>query len=152
MSAAPPPEPTSDDTSTPAPMRTNADRIGPPAHPHQPDAGGGPARLNWLRAGVLGATDGIVSVAGLVIGVADATTARGPIFAAELAGLVAGALSMALGEDMSVSSQRDSETAQLTQARRQHAETPSQELNRLSGGRSDSTEGWSDASTEEVPG
>jgi len=65
--------------------------------------------LTWLRAAVLGANDGIVSVAGIVIGVAGATTARGPIFTAGLAGLVAGAVSMALGEYVSVSSQRDSE-------------------------------------------
>jgi hypothetical protein len=67
-------------------------------HPREPHAGGIAGRLNWLRAAVLGANDGIVSVAGIVIGVAGATTARGPIFTAGLAGLVAGAVSMALGE------------------------------------------------------
>src|SRR5665811_2231832 len=86
-------------------------------HPSEPHAAGLAGRLNWLRAGVLGANDGIVSVAGLVIGVAGATTAPGPIFTAGLAGLVAGAVSMALGEYVSVSSQRDSETAQLAQER-----------------------------------
>jgi VIT1/CCC1 family predicted Fe2+/Mn2+ transporter len=70
-------------------------------------------RLNWLRAGVLGANDGIVSIAGLVVGVAGATSVRSTIFTAGLAGVVAGAVSMALGEYVSVSSQRDSETAQL---------------------------------------
>ena len=70
-------------------------------------------RLNWLRAGVLGANDGIVSIAGLVVGVAGATSARSTIFTAGLAGLVAGSVSMALGEYVSVSSQRDSEAAQL---------------------------------------
>jgi hypothetical protein len=68
------------------------------------------ARLSWLRAGVFGANDGIVSVAGLVAG---ATTAGGPIFTAGLAGLVAGAASMALGEYVSVSSQRDTELAAM---------------------------------------
>jgi VIT1/CCC1 family predicted Fe2+/Mn2+ transporter len=66
-------------------------------------------RLNWLRAGVLGANDGIVSTAGLVVGVAAATRATSTIFTAGLAGLVAGAVSMALGEYVSVSAQRDSE-------------------------------------------
>ena len=58
--------------------------------------------MNWLRAGVLGANDGIVSVAGLVVGVAGATSERGPIFIAGIAGLTAGAVSMALGEYVSV--------------------------------------------------
>jgi hypothetical protein len=80
-------------------------------HPREPHAGGIAGRLNWLRAAVLGANDGIVSVAGIVIGVAGATSSRGPIFTAGLAGLVAGAVSMALGEYVSVSSQRDSERA-----------------------------------------
>ena len=72
---------------------------------------------------MLGANDGIVSVAGIVVGVAGATTARGPIFTAGLAGLVAGAVSMALGEYVSVSSQRDSERAQITQEKRELAES-----------------------------
>ena len=80
-------------------------------HSREPHTGGTAGRLNWLRAAVLGANDGIVSVAGIVIGVAGATTNRGPIFTAGLAGLVAGAVSMALGEYVSVSSQRDSEHA-----------------------------------------
>lgn len=67
------------------------------------------ARLNWLRAGVLGANDGIISTAGLVIGVAAASTSASEIATAGTAGLVAGAISMALGEYVSVSSQRDSE-------------------------------------------
>ncbi|MDT0264644.1 VIT1/CCC1 transporter family protein, partial [Jatrophihabitans sp. DSM 44399] len=74
--------------------------------------------MNWLRAAVLGANDGIVSVAGIVVGVAGATSSRGPIFTAGLAGLVAGAVSMALGEYVSVSSQRDSQTALLAQEER----------------------------------
>ena len=88
-------------------------------------------RLNWLRAGVLGADDGIVSVAGIVVGVAGAGTGRGPIFTAGLAGLVAGAVSMALGEYVSVSSQRDSEKAQLVQEERELIEAPDRELNEL---------------------
>ncbi|MBO0856330.1 MAG: VIT1/CCC1 transporter family protein, partial [Nocardia sp.] len=71
------------------------------------------ARLNWLRAGVLGANDGIVSMAGIVIGVAAATADRGTIMTAGTAGLVAGAVSMALGEYVSVSTQRDSERVLL---------------------------------------
>jgi vacuolar iron transporter family protein len=90
-------------------------------------------RLNWLRAGVLGANDGIVSVAGIVVGVAGATPSRGPIFTAGLAGLVAGAASMALGEYISVSSQRDSERALLTQETRELSETPDAELQELIG-------------------
>ncbi|WP_116051434.1 VIT1/CCC1 transporter family protein [Amycolatopsis palatopharyngis] len=79
---------------------------------HDPHGGLG-ARLNWLRAGVLGANDGIVSVAGLVVGVAGATTDRFAILTAGVAGLVAGALSMAGGEYVSVSTQRDTERAML---------------------------------------
>jgi vacuolar iron transporter family protein len=77
---------------------------------------------------VLGANDGIVSVAGIVIGVAGATSARGPIFTAGLAGLVAGAVSMALGEYVSVSSQRDSERAQMALEKRELAASPEAEL------------------------
>ena len=68
-------------------------------------------RAGWLRAAVLGANDGIVSVATLVIGVAAATTTRNPVLTAGVAGLVGGAMSMATGEYISVSSQRDSEEA-----------------------------------------
>jgi VIT1/CCC1 family predicted Fe2+/Mn2+ transporter len=88
-------------------------------------------RLNWLRAGVLGANDGIVSTAGLVVGVAGATSDRGPIFTAGLAGLVAGAISMGLGEYISVSSQRDSERSQLATERRELADDPEEELDEL---------------------
>ena len=90
-------------------------------------------RLNWLRAGVLGANDGIVSVAGLVVGVAGATLERGPIATAGLAGLVAGAVSMALGEYVSVSSQRDSQAALLVKEERELAEDPESELAELAG-------------------
>jgi vacuolar iron transporter family protein len=88
-------------------------------------------RLNWLRAGVLGANDGIVSVAGIVVGVAGATASRGAVFTAGLAGLVAGAVSMALGEYVSVSSQRDSEHAMIAQERRELHESPEEELEEL---------------------
>ena len=101
---------------------------GPVAEPH---GGGTASRLNWLRAGVLGANDGIVSVAGIVVGVAGATIQRGPIFTAGLAGLVAGAVSMALGEYVSVSSQRDSETALVATERRELRQTPTAELDEL---------------------
>jgi len=88
-------------------------------------------RLSWLRAAVLGANDGIVSVAGVVVGVAGASTLRGPIFTAGLAALVAGAVSMALGEFVSVSSQRDSESAQLAMERRELRHMPDAELAEL---------------------
>jgi VIT1/CCC1 family predicted Fe2+/Mn2+ transporter len=97
--------------------------------PHQ----GSKGRLNWLRAGVLGADDGIVSVAGIVIGVAGASASRGLIFTAGLAGLVAGAVSMSLGEYVSVSSQRDSERALLARERWELAQTPDRELAELTG-------------------
>ncbi len=90
-------------------------------------------RLNWLRAGVLGANDGIISTAGLVIGVAGATTARGPIITAGVAGVVAGAVSMALGEYVSVSSQRDAERALIERERRELEEDPEGELEELAG-------------------
>lgn len=90
-------------------------------------------RLNWLRAGVLGANDGIISTAGLVVGVAGATTSRTAILAAGVAGLLAGALSMAAGEYVSVSSQRDSEKAALDVERRELAESPEAELEELTG-------------------
>ena len=100
-------------------------------HPGEPHQSGMAPRMNRLRAGVLGANDGIVSTAGLVVGVAGATSERGPIFTAGLAGLVAGAISMGLGEYISVSSQRDSERSQLATERRELAEDPQQELDEL---------------------
>src|SRR5687768_6619103 len=100
-------------------------------HPGEPHDAGLAGRLNWLRAGVLGANDGIVSTAGLVVGVAGATTATGPILTAGVAGLVAGAVSMALGEYVSVSSQRDAERALLEKERGELAEFPDEELAEL---------------------
>jgi VIT1/CCC1 family predicted Fe2+/Mn2+ transporter len=100
-------------------------------HAAEPHAGHSVGRLNWLRAAVLGANDGIVSVAGIVVGVAGATSLRGPIFTAGLAALVAGAVSMALGEFLSVSSQRDSETALLAVERGELRDLPGAELAEL---------------------
>jgi len=97
----------------------------------EPHGGGISQRLNWLRAGVLGANDGIVSVAGLVVGVAGATTATGPILTAGIAGLVAGAVSMALGEYVSVSSQRDTERTLLAKERAELEAYPEEELDEL---------------------
>lgn len=82
-------------------------------HFHEPHHEGLGSKLNWLRAGVLGANDGIVSTAGIVVGVAGATTDHLAVVMAGVAGLVAGALSMAGGEYVSVSTQRDTERAML---------------------------------------
>jgi vacuolar iron transporter family protein len=89
------------------------------------------ARLNWLRAGVLGANDGIVSTAGVIAGVAGATAEPGPVLTAGVAALVAGALSMAVGEYVSVSTQRDTEAALLAKERRELHEEPEAELAEL---------------------
>jgi VIT1/CCC1 family predicted Fe2+/Mn2+ transporter len=88
-------------------------------------------RLNWLRAGVLGANDGIVSTAGLVVGVAGATADRTTVLAAGVAGLVAGALSMAGGEYVSVSTQRDTERAALRLEAQELREMPEEEEQEL---------------------
>lgn len=85
-------------------------------------------RLNWLRAGVLGANDGIVSTAGIVMGVAGATVESGPILIAGVAALVAGSISMAGGEYASVSAQRDSEIAALAKERKELDENPEGEI------------------------
>ncbi|WP_410647713.1 VIT family protein [Amycolatopsis sp. cmx-4-54] len=100
------------------------------SHPHEPHADLG-GRLNRLRAGVLGANDGIVSVAGIVVGVAGATTDSTAIATAGIAGLVAGALSMAGGEYVSVSTQRDTERAQLRLEKRELKEMPEAEEREL---------------------
>lgn len=88
-------------------------------------------RLNWLRAGVLGANDGIVSVAGIVMGVAGATADRGSILIAGIAALVAGALSMAAGEYVSVSTQRDAELALVRAEKHDLEKMPEEELRHL---------------------
>lgn len=90
-------------------------------------------RAGWLRAAVLGANDGTVSTASLVLGVAAAGASTGAIVTAGIAGLVAGALSMAAGEYVSVSSQRDTELADLRLEERELTEDPEGELNELAG-------------------
>lgn len=101
------------------------------SHAAEPHIGSVSGKLNWLRAGVLGANDGIVSTAGIVVGVAAATVARAPILTAGIAGLAAGAVSMALGEYVSVSTQRDSERALLGKERRELRDDPVAELDEL---------------------
>lgn len=88
-------------------------------------------RSNWLRAAVLGANDGILSTASLAIGVAAASDLREPIILATLAGLVGGALSMAAGEYVSVSSQTDIEKADIAREKKELEEMPEMELQRL---------------------
>jgi len=88
-------------------------------------------RSNWLRAAVLGANDGIISISSLAIGVAAASSAREPILLATVAGLVAGALSMAAGEYVSVSSQTDTETADIKREEKELETMPEVELNIL---------------------
>ncbi|BDZ55590.1 hypothetical protein GCM10025870_26630 [Agromyces marinus] len=90
-------------------------------------------KLNWLRAAVLGANDGIISVAALVVGVAAATTNLGAILVAGVASVAAGAISMGLGEYVSVSSQRDTERALIEKERDELATMPDQELAELAG-------------------
>ncbi|MGN6540254.1 MAG: VIT1/CCC1 transporter family protein, partial [Ginsengibacter sp.] len=88
-------------------------------------------RSNWLRAAVLGANDGIISISSLAIGVATASTTRDSILLATVAGLVAGALSMAAGEYVSVSSQTDIETADIAREKKELEDMPEAELNIL---------------------
>jgi VIT1/CCC1 family predicted Fe2+/Mn2+ transporter len=97
----------------------------------EPHKGNIALRLNWLRAGVLGGNDGIVSTAGIVLGVAGATATRSTILTAGIAGLAAGAMSMAVGEYVSVSSQRDTEQALLEKERGELRDTPDEELAEL---------------------
>lgn len=106
--------------------------LDPAVHSDEPHRIEGLAqRLNWLRAGVLGANDGIVSVAAVVVGVAGATDSVPAIVTAGLAALVGGAISMALGEYVSVSSQRDSEHALIAKERHELATMPEEELEEL---------------------
>jgi VIT1/CCC1 family predicted Fe2+/Mn2+ transporter len=105
----------------------------PAQHPDEPHGRGIAARLNWLRAGVLGANDGIVSVAAIVVGVAAATPQVGAILTAGAAGLVGGALSMAVGEYISVSSQSDSQRALIAKERAELLSSPDEELAELAG-------------------
>ncbi|MCL2515603.1 MAG: VIT family protein [Microbacteriaceae bacterium] len=99
--------------------------------PDEPHRGGLAQRLNWLRAGVLGANDGIISVAAVVVGVAGAGAGSAPILASGVAALVGGAFSMAVGEYVSVSSQADSEHALIEKERNELATMPEEELDEL---------------------
>ena len=111
-----------------------ASEIDVPTGPHEGEphrAGGLASRLNWLRAAVLGANDGIVSTAGIVIGAVGATSDRSAIVIAGVAGLAAGAMSMGAGEFVSVSTQRDSELALLDRERQELDEMPDEELAEL---------------------
>jgi vacuolar iron transporter family protein len=102
-------------------------------HDDEPHQGGLNNRLNWLRASVLGANDGIVSTAGIVIAAVGATSDRSAIVIAGVAGLAAGAMSMGAGEYVSVSTQRDSELALLATERRELRDEPDEELAELAG-------------------
>src|SRR5579864_7993984 len=88
-------------------------------------------RIGWLRAAVLGANDGIVSTASLIVGVAAASPAKGAVLLAGAAGLVAGAMSMAAGEYVSVSSQADTEAADLARERQELQDNPHAEEEEL---------------------
>lgn len=99
-----------------------------PIEPHSTKSG---QKLNWLRAAVLGANDGIVSTASIVVGVAGASNSAGFILTAGLAGLVAGALSMGVGEYVSVSTQRDTEKALIEKERQELAADPEFEYKEL---------------------
>jgi len=89
------------------------------------------SKLNWLRAGVLGANDGIVSTSSIIFGVAGASASHATLVLAGIAAIAAGAMSMAVGEYVSVSSQRDLENAELAQERRQIETHPEAELHQL---------------------
>ncbi|MFS0731916.1 VIT family protein [Microbacterium sp. 1P10UB] len=102
-------------------------------HPGEPHDAAIAGRLNWLRAGVLGANDGIVSIAAIVVGVAGATASLPAIATAGIAGLVGGAISMALGEYVSVSSQRDSQRALIGKEIQELHTSPDDELTELAG-------------------
>ena len=114
-------------------MTTDEAEASPGAEHGEPHHEGLGSRLNWLRAGVLGANDGVVSTAGIVLGVAGATTDTQTLLTAGLAGLLAGSLSMAAGEYVSVSTQRDSERAALDLERSELSRTPEAELDELAG-------------------
>lgn len=109
------------------------DQSVPGQHADEPHRPGIAQRLNWLRAGVLGANDGIVSTAAVAVGVAGATSDVYPVLVAGAAALIGGAISMALGEYVSVSSQRDSEKALIAKERQELADDPDGELEELVG-------------------
>ncbi len=102
----------------------------PPTRHHGPERHRS-GRAAWLRAGVLGANDGLISTASLIVGVAGASSARATILVAGIAGLTAGALSMAAGEFVSVSSQRDTEQADLQREREELEAYPQAEFAEL---------------------
>ncbi len=108
-----------------------AEQIGEGTHEFEPHHAAIGDRLNWLRAGVLGANDGIISTAGIVIGVAAATGSSPAILTAGIAGLTAGAVSMALGEYVSVSTQRDTEVALIAKERAELEQMPEDEFAEL---------------------
>lgn len=112
-------------------MATTPEHIDETAQPSNTERGDLSSRLNWLRAGVLGANDGILSTAGLVVGVSGAAFDRRALLAAGIAGMIAGALSMAAGEYVSVSTQRDTERAQLERERQALESQPDVELETL---------------------
>lgn len=117
--------------SQPAPDRASA-RPGPWRRVSSPERHRG-GREGWLRAAVLGANDGILSTAGIVVGVSSADASHSGIVTAGIAGVVAGALSMAAGEYVSVSSQSDLERSDLAMERRELREDPEGELHELAG-------------------
>lgn len=121
---------TSEPTMTDGVSPDAAARVAVPADDRGPthDRSKESAKLNQLRAGVLGANDGIVSIAGMVVGVAAATPQLAPLIVAGAAALAGGALSMAMGEYVSVSTQRDTERATLERARKNLREHPEREL------------------------
>ncbi len=98
------------------------------AHPGEPHKS---HRANWLRAGVLGVNDGVVSTSSLMLGVLASSASKSVILTAGVAGLVAGALSMAVGEYVSVSSQRDSERSDIAMEKKSLSENPDEELAEL---------------------
>ena len=116
------------DSGSTNPERTAATSTHTRAEPHDESIS---SRLNWLRAGVLGANDGIVSTAGVVVGFAGATSDRGAIILSGIAALSAGAMSMAAGEYVSVSTQRDSERALIALEKHELRHDPEGELEEL---------------------
>ncbi len=112
-------------------VQTNNPVPDPLAKAGEPHGPGMSSRLNWLRAAVLGANDGIVSTAGVVVGVAGATSDRTAIMIAGVAAVAAGAMSMGAGEYVSVSTQRDSEKALIELETRELEEMPTRELEEL---------------------
>jgi len=118
---------TSRDPAPPAAGIGNSPAAHPPGHGERHFS----HRMGWLRASVLGANDGIVSTAALILGVAAADASRSVVLTAGVAGLVAGALSMGLGEYVSVSSQRDSERADIAKEKWELENVPDRELAEL---------------------